>query len=185
MYYNGQAAGVASSIMVPFGYAVELWDRDSWGGNVVTITGGPYTDSNNGMQCMNLADYNWDNKTKSLKVYKTRGLGIANGYWDSITATESIDFVVHYGLMKSSSTATSETEEYTMNYELSVGVEYSGVSASTTINQGYANSITKDTQDMYSEDVSYDWTLTCTGQVGADGGVGLWQWITESSDSKT
>ena len=49
MYYNGQAAGVASSIMVPFGYAVELWDRDSWGGNVVTITGGPYTDSNNGM----------------------------------------------------------------------------------------------------------------------------------------
>ena len=79
MEYNGLPCDSLSSLYIPFGYAIDLYDYDSWGGGVRTYVGKPYIDSNKQMECTNMGD--WDNMTCSAKVYKTRQLGAAQGYW--------------------------------------------------------------------------------------------------------
>ena len=69
-----------SSLYIPFGYAIDLYALDSWSGDVRTYVGKPYLDSNKLMECTNVAS-DWENMTSSAKVYKTRQLGAALGYW--------------------------------------------------------------------------------------------------------
>ena len=55
---------------------------------------------------------------------------------------------------------------------------------SETISEGYSSTIEHDTTNMYTQDIGYDWHITC-GDGGESGGVGLWQWVTETHDSQT
>ena len=93
----GVRCDTVSSMKIPFGYAIDLYDYDSFGGDVRTHVGQPFTDSNLDMECIPV-DSDFDNRACSYKVYKTRALGAARGYWTSLTATETIDFTVHYGM---------------------------------------------------------------------------------------
>ena len=63
------------------------------------------------MQCENLPN-DFDNKTTSLKVYRTKILGAAGGTWRSITASKGIDFKVKYGYQYDTSRETSKSMEY-------------------------------------------------------------------------
>ena len=63
-------------------------------------------------------------------------MGATRGYWTSLTATENIDFTVHYGMQIQSTTSTKSTEEYTMNYEMSMGMSFMGATSSKTLSMG-------------------------------------------------
>ena len=93
----GMPCGDVDSMFIPYGYAIDLYDDDGFGGEVRTYVGQPYEGSHNEMHCTEVGD-DFHNKACSAAVYKTRLLGAARGYWDSITATENIDFTVHYGM---------------------------------------------------------------------------------------
>lgn len=64
---------------------------------------------------------------------------------------------------------------------MSVGIEFMGTSESEKISESYSNTIMRDTKTSYSLDYSLDIELTCTGTDG----VGLWQWVSETNDSKS
>ena len=60
------------------------------------------------MSCIDLGkgDYNFNDRTASLKVYKNTVLGSSIGYWKSITATETLNFTTHYGMHYSHTEST-------------------------------------------------------------------------------
>ena len=82
--------------MVPYGYSISLYDSNSWVGDPFVINGPGWTTGNMDMVCQNVASQ-WDNKTSSLKVYRTEFGNYAQGDWVSVTATEGIDFTYNEG----------------------------------------------------------------------------------------
>ena len=99
MYERGIGDNWLQSIMVPFGYTVDLYDEGGFSGDITTIVGGMFEDDNQTMKCINLVDDWWT--TSSLRVYKNRNIGKAQGYWISITGSTTTDFMVSYGLKSS------------------------------------------------------------------------------------
>lgn len=78
------------SVMVPYGYTLELYDGAYWDGYMERIDGPSYTDGNQRMKCITLNSWNW---AASAIVYRNQAVGYARGYWKAITATETIQFV--------------------------------------------------------------------------------------------
>lgn len=107
MYQHNIKNDDVGSVMVPFGYSVDLYEADGFSGGVKTVSGPVFNDSHLSLACINISDF--DNRTSSIKVYKNTLLGASNGYWTSITATESLKFRTHYGLSYSQSESTSES----------------------------------------------------------------------------
>ena len=57
--------------MIPFGYAVDLYEDDAWTGYMRTLTGRPFENSAMQVPCQNLDVYDMEDKVSSMKVYKT------------------------------------------------------------------------------------------------------------------
>ena len=98
--------------MVPYGYAVDLYENDNWTGAMMHVEGKPWGDSTMLMPCINVDAMGFHNKTSSLRVYRTTVLGVAGGTWKSITATSAIGFKVSYGYQYDTSKETSSSMEY-------------------------------------------------------------------------
>ena len=62
------------------------------------------------------------------------------------------------------------------------GMKFMGFGGQDTINMNYTQDIAKDTETTYSEDFSVEWEITCTHESPGEG-VGLWQWVSETSDN--
>ena len=81
MYNNHLRNDKASSVMVPYGYSVDLYDNYGFSGVPLTLKGkpwkGPTTQS---MECINLGDYGWNDKVSSLTVIR-KIQGKAQGKW--------------------------------------------------------------------------------------------------------
>jgi hypothetical protein len=94
MEYWSMRSNSVESIMVPYGYAAELYDGQRFDYNMVTVVGAPYLDKTQRMKCINLKDLRPDltNKVSSMRVYRPFTLGPANGTWRSITASKGIKF---------------------------------------------------------------------------------------------
>ena len=101
------ADNTVSSVMVPYGYSVQLFENNGFHGESVIIEGGMYASGDQEMQCIDLADKKFEDKTSSLSVYRTNFGKSAFGYWQSITTTEEIEFDYHVG-MKISETSESK-----------------------------------------------------------------------------
>ena len=79
---------------------------------------------------------------------RTHVLGPARGYWEGITHTENIDVTYHIGFDYSKSTEDQTTQEFTLSYEMSYGMEMEYMDAtgstSTTIGSSYTAGLMHD-----------------------------------------
>jgi len=79
MWKHNMGNDMISSIMIPQGLSVTLYDNDSWGGSSVDMSGG-FTDSKQAMKCQNLPSLN--EKVTSLEVKNNSATSaLAIGYW--------------------------------------------------------------------------------------------------------
>ena len=95
MYQHNIPKWDVDSVMVPFGYQIELFDHDGFSGNSEVVKGKPYLDGNELMPCQNLGPLK--DAVGSARVSRTHVLGPARGYWEGITHTENIDVTYHIG----------------------------------------------------------------------------------------
>lgn len=165
--------------MVPFGYTLETWADDSFTGDYEDVKGEVYADTDDSMNCKNLETNG--NRVTSVAIYRNEYLSNATGRWVGVTASETFTFVYHVGFEYSESEATHEEQQTSLSYEMSYGMEFAGVSESTTISESYTETIAHDAEESYTYDVSVDLEFTCTG----NDGVGLWQWVVDSADGKS
>ena len=96
LWHNGVDHDVVTSLMVPFGYAVDMWDSASFSGDSFTVEGPTWADNDLNMKCISIHE-TFNNKMASARVYRTGVYGSAVGYWKSFTATETMTFDTHYG----------------------------------------------------------------------------------------
>ena len=75
---------------------------------------------------------------------------------------------------------TQATEQYTLTYEMSVGIKF----ASEKLSEQYQLTVMEDTKQAYEQDFSVSVSIPCTAKPAADG-VGLWQYVTKSADGKS
>ena len=92
-------------------------------------------------QCVDLRDLGFNDIVSSLKVDRTGSFGSANGYWRSITTTEEIDFTIHYGYQSTESEEVSTSEEFTLSYEMTSGINFGYGHESETISESYSKRI--------------------------------------------
>ena len=78
MLNAGMPNDAASSMMIPYGYRVDLYADDGLTGSKVTIDGPPYVDATLQHACVNMPS-GWNDRVSSLDVYKTSQLGQAVG----------------------------------------------------------------------------------------------------------
>ena len=94
MEQQGMPQTAASSIQVPGGFVVDLYDIDGLRGSKKTIIG--FTDTDGKVPCINLQDFS--NRVASLEIREI-GQGGAIGYWDGITSTETTTFNFTVGVV--------------------------------------------------------------------------------------
>ena len=133
------------------------------------------------MTCQNMPS-GWNDRVSSLAIFRTTGGESAVGKWVGFTGTEQLDFTYHVGFDTTKSSEEQITEQYTLAYEMNTGINFEFESSSETISSSYSASIMTDAQSSMDLDIEIDWTLHCTGSIGSEGGVGLWQWKVQSSD---
>ena len=63
-------ANAASSLMIPFGYSVKLYESGDLTGEPYTIDGPMYATSDYSMQCISLVD-KFEDKVNSVEIYRT------------------------------------------------------------------------------------------------------------------
>ena len=180
MYIQGNVRGdVVNTVMVPYGMTLVVYDSPGFTGDSETIVGLPYSDDREEMACQTLQRLG--DRAQSAKVYRTKGPVV--GYWEGITATESISTEYAIGLDLSESQMTQSSAEYDFSYEMSMGFEIEDLGAKDTISESYSESMEHDVQDTYSANFGIKYTQLCT-QDESGGGVGFWQWKTRSFDGK-
>ena len=133
----------ASSIAIPYGYAVDLFDHNGFSSDPFTIEGPFYDDETLRHACISLFD-NFNDRTSSLEVYKTAQLGSAKGYWRSITQTETLNFTVRYGVHSKRVENTTTTQELALSFEMSAGIDFLGTDFGGKIGTEYSLEIKKD-----------------------------------------
>ena len=182
----GSGGSEISSIMIPYGYSVTLYDDDALDGDRKTTLEGPKWNSNDHfkLQCLGMPD-GWDNKVSSLIVYRTNQGGKAKGRWLSATSTESFTFTYNVGFKSTVAAEEQETEKWSLSYQMTTGIEFEGITDSETMSESYSGQVMTDTKTSMTKDVSVNWELKCTGSEGASGGVGLWQFAVYTADENS
>ena len=94
-----------SSVLVPYGYSLKMWAEDGFvdrdGAEVIN---GPYwATGEQEMVCMNLWQLggnfrDWNDEIRSFAVYRAGYGASAQGTWQAITTTESINYTYHVGM---------------------------------------------------------------------------------------
>lgn len=120
----------------------------------------------------------------SLKVYRTEFGVLADGDWVAVTATEGIDFKYTLGFSKVTETETVISQSYDLTMQMTSGISFKVASESETITSEYSESLTYDAKESMEEDITVEYDISCTGQVGAEGGVGLWQWVVRNGSNQ-
>lgn len=167
-----------SSIMVPFGITIELYENDSWTGDSRTYEGEMFTEFNQRMRCINLDSDSFNDKTSSLIVYRSRIFGAAVGKWMPVMSTSyEISALVHYGIKTRQASALNE--QYVITYEMRDGVTFETTPIANTV----LSEIQDDARSFYSYDSKTSYQVKCDPK-DADG-VGLYQWVVESADGKS
>jgi len=65
---------------------------------------------------------------------------------------------------------------------MSSGIEYEGLSSSTTMSSSSSHGITKAAESTFTQTESQKITITCNND---SNGVGLWQWVVSTSDERS
>ena len=170
----------ASSVAMPYGVSVNLYDGEGFTGDMITLDGPFYEDETLKHTCVSIYE-KFNDDTSSLEVFKTAQLGeSAKGYWRSITQTETLKFTVMYGMQLVDKKSEKTSKESALRAEMKSGISF----FEAQIGKSYAEKISLDTERTYSYTTSVNYTITCTAKPDSPG-VGLWQWVVESSDGQT
>lgn len=86
-----------SSIMIPQGYAVTLYQYDGFRGDSITMHGPTWSSTNNYQLVCQDMPKGWNNTASSLSISLLADGKKAVGKWISHTATESIEFTYNVG----------------------------------------------------------------------------------------
>lgn len=71
-----------SSVMIPSGYSLTLYDNDGFLDSIkLVLDGYPWSDADEEMECINLSDHDWDDRATSVGVYRTNLGAFAQGRW--------------------------------------------------------------------------------------------------------
>lgn len=139
------------------------------------VEGSYADDETEELECLNIGSP-YKNAISSVLVKKTAH---ALGHWQSITATESQEYMFHVGInYEISETTISETQQ-SLSLAMELGIEYGFVSGSSSIEYSYAESLTHDVQTTYGLDYSIENYTTCTAE---NGGAGIFQWVVTTAD---
>jgi len=176
---TGFSQNIASSMAIPYGVRVDLYSGDGFIDDVITIDGPFYLDDTLRHACVSIAN-SFNDQTSSLEVQRTAALGSsAKSYWRSITQTETLSFTVSYGVRLTDHQGEKTTKENALSYEMKAGIKF----GDAKIEKDYKDVIALDTERTFTYDASVKYTITCSASVMKPG-VGLWQWVTESSDGQ-
>lgn len=117
------------------------------------ITGKEFTDDEMTLECVQVPD-GWEDVNSSASVYRTsRGL-MARGDWVSMTATESVTFVIKEGFSTTKTSSTKVSQEFNLSYEITEGVKFGPASESSTLSESYKFAIEQDTSESMTKDIS-------------------------------
>ena len=105
-----------SSLRVPYGYVVELYSNNGYSGDKRVIEG-DFPGENFESKCINIYGdpYHFNNDTESLRIYRNNEVGLAKGYWSSITATTMIEFEMSFGMQIEKPAEDKSTAEEDFN----------------------------------------------------------------------
>ena len=105
--YRSIADNMATSLMVPFGYSVDMYDSASFSGDSFTVEGPLWLDNDLNMKCISIENV-YNDRMSSVRVYRTGAYGSARGYWKGFTSTETMKFSTHYGFSTTHEEAKTE-----------------------------------------------------------------------------
>lgn len=145
MYFNNIKNDYPSSIMVPYGYSVKLWEDNGFKKSSRVFDGPEFLNEHEKMECINLTDFKFNDKTSSLEVYRTNYGRKARGYWHAITssADSTFNYTKRVNYAKSPS---KEAQNYYMNLDMHSGFDFVGFGGEETIiSDEYAHEITTET----------------------------------------
>ena len=112
--------------------------------------------------------------------------GAAQAYWQSVTATESLEQTYHIGLTYSKVDNQQWEEADRMNAALDLGITFLSIFfPPLSLIPRQRNVVQRDVTTTYGYDYSQASTTTCTVPDGSAGGAGLWQWVVATEDSQT
>lgn len=142
-----------------------------------------FTDGHLSMSCINLDGYN--NEVTSLIVHRTQSMGAAQGMWQSITGSSSIEYQLQEGFTSTHTEYTSVQNQFTLSYEMSESINFVAGSEESKIGTSYSLAIQNDVEDTYQYETLQTIGFTCDDIEDPSEGVGLWQWVVKTSDGKT
>ena len=142
-------------MMVPWGTSVTLYEDNSWSGRSMTWVGQPFNDGYQEMSCINFKSQgndwkDFDDKTSSAEVYRT-GSGLAKGTWKQVASGNYIKLELTVGFTTTKSTTETESEQFTLSYEMTSGMEFAGASSSRTIKESYTKTLEKSVTDTFTQ----------------------------------
>lgn len=132
-----------SSIMIPYGYSVKLFDSGDFTGTSAVMNGPQWAagDDTMKMHCQALPS-GLNDRVSSLQVYRTEFGAEALGDWVSITATEGIEFTYTLGFKRVTSTETITSQSYNLQLQLTSGIKFEVVSEEETITESFSETLT-------------------------------------------
>ena len=138
------------------------------------------------MTCFNL-DKHLNNEWVYSMVVRRENRGLAVGYWQGITATESQDYNLYVGTaFNDSYNKQADWNSMTKaSYELGLALENgftfdSHATGEVLISDDYYSTLKHDVQSTYGLVNGIENRTTCT--TSGNDGAGLWQWVVASSD---
>jgi len=102
---------------------------------------------------------NWHDRVSSLIVYRNNAGGKARGRWIGVTSTESVKFTYNVGFSSTKSQEEQETEEWSLSYQMTTGIEFMGEKESETLSAGYSGSVMTDAKTSMTKDISLNWHI--------------------------
>jgi len=111
--------------MVPQGYTARLYKHDGFVDGPLEIDGPAWTSNNHYLQnCLDLPS-GYDNTTTSIQIVRSRSTQNAIGKWVPIyTTTETFSVRISEGFKTTESESRSESESYTLGFEMNTGIEF-------------------------------------------------------------
>lgn len=155
----GMQDNVVGSLMVPYGYTVEMFDQDSRSGKKQTVYAEMFRDDRFAMECVNLKDTGY--RAKSMTIKNSGSLGGATGYWESITATSKLHYEIVEGFESSHSEHTSVQMQYELSIEMSEKIGFKFANFEDKISESFSEGIQLDIEDTYSHSLTQKISLDC------------------------
>ena len=132
------------------------------------------------MKCIDLEreGIDFSDRASSFRVWKTGG-AFASGHWRLAASGDNITASISVGFSTTESESESSTISYTLGLEVRRGTEFKGQKISSEFTQ----ELNSATETSLTKKADATITVSCASGSTPET-IGLWQWVTETSDRK-